>query len=117
MSEKIPFNIRSTISPEETARLREKHYEILDMVRVMIDEGKVASLCFISVGPEPSEEEGKVPIGTRFLVRAQHLDTVDNLFKGMMKNLEEAYGMTVADIRRLRQQHEAKNKKLKLIKP
>lgn len=97
--ESRPLHIFSKISPGEKGAIRTRQLQILDMVRVKIEEGEVASLALLMVAKDPEVSGGKAYTGSRFLVHATHLDILENVFKEMMAALVKEYGVTPDELR------------------
>lgn len=91
------------VPQKDEAQLKQRQLQILDMVRVKVEEGQVQSLAFFMVAKDPAVEGGEAYTGSRFLVAPQHLDLVDDLINQMWDELAKHYeGLTPAAVRAMR---------------
>lgn len=91
------------VPQDDAEQLKQRQLEILDMVRVKIEEGQVQSMAFFMVAKDPARSGDDVYTGSRFLVAAQHLDLIEDLVKQMFDELEKHYGgLTPPAVRAMR---------------
>jgi hypothetical protein len=100
MSEGRPLDIYQEFSPDDKARLQTAQLSLLDMIRTKIEEGKVESLALLMVSKDPSVDGGKAYTGSRFIVRATHLDLLEDVYLETMEKLSKQYGITPEELRR-----------------
>lgn len=94
-----PLDIFRTLPPRDEAAIKEAQLQILDMVRVKIEAGEVASLAFLMCAKDPAVSGGPAPTSSRFLVSAHHLDIIDDVYHDTIEKLEKQYGITRNELR------------------
>jgi hypothetical protein len=100
--ENRPVQVFGQINPDDKTKLKEAFLNILDMVRIKIEEGQVDSLLFVMVAPDPKVGGDKAYTGSRFIVSPRHLDLVDDAYRAAIDSLADLYGYRPEDIRKMR---------------
>ena len=98
-----PLEIFGTIDPNDENALKKKLLEVLDMVRVKVEDGQVASMAFLMVAKDPPISGDPSYTGSRFIVHPSHLDLIENVFNEMMEAYSKNYGLTPARVRAMRE--------------
>jgi hypothetical protein len=94
------LNIFKTLSQKDKEGHKQSLLEILEMVRARLEAGDVDSLCIIMIGKDPLVSGGEGYTGSRFLLKPQHMDLVDDVYTQTMRQLEEQYHVTVEGLRK-----------------
>jgi hypothetical protein len=87
-----------TIKSDDAESIMAAQLSILDMVKAKIEQGNVASLAVLIVGPDRAESERSYD-GARYLVHPTHLDVIEKLYRQMMDYLVKQYGVTPEQLR------------------
>jgi len=93
------LDVFRTLPRGDAAAHMRAQLEILDMVRAKIEKGEVASLGILMCAKDPEVDGGPAPTSSRFLVAANHLDIIDEVYHNTMRQLERQYGVTVDQLR------------------
>lgn len=100
-----PVHIFQTLQQSDPEAQRKALSNIVDMVIAKIEAGQVDSIAIMMVAKDPAVNGGEAYTGSRFLVKPQHLDLLDDTYRQMMAALEKNYGVTVEGLRRDRAGH------------
>lgn len=79
--------------------LRQHHLEILEMLKTQIEAGNVESLVVIFCGDKPND---RTSFGGRHLIRARHMDFLEDAFNGVMQQVTDETGCTAQRMREAR---------------
>jgi hypothetical protein len=97
MSDKKPTVSYFASVPEDS--LRKSHDEIIEMLRGQIEAGNVQSLIVIFAGDKEGEQ---ATYGGRHLIRARHMDFLDDVFRDAMSQVTDETGCTAQKMREAR---------------
>ncbi len=82
--------------------LKERVRQLLEMLLAAHERLGFESISLIAIAPK--EDGDRVVIENRFFVQCMHMDYVEDTHKAMIKYLEESYKVTVAQLRKDREQ-------------
>lgn len=79
--------------------------EIADMIRTRIEAGGIESIAVMFVGAAPkARPDSLATLSSRYLVRGEHLDYMQDIWNEMIKDLSKHHGVTPEEVRADRSQ-------------
>lgn len=97
------------ITPNDKEAFRKALIDIADMIRANIESGRIESIAVMFIGPSPKKDPDRLAtLNSRYLVRVEHLDFLEDLWHAMIKDLSEHHGVTPAQVREDRRQSAAR---------
>jgi hypothetical protein len=88
------------VDAEDKAAFRKALTDIADMIDTAIETGRVESLAVLYIGPSPKgRPDSLASLSSRYLVRVEHLDFMQDLWHNMIKDLSAHHGVTPEQVR------------------
>lgn len=93
-------NFCTPLAPDDKEALRQALAGIADMISTRIEAGGVESIAVMFVGTPPkARPDTLASLGSRYLVRAEHLDYMQDIWNEMIKDLSKHHGVTPEEVR------------------
>jgi hypothetical protein len=105
----LTLTFSQPIDNADASAARRALSDIASMILTRVEAGGVDSIAVLFVGPGPKgQPETVASLGSRYFVRAEHLDFMEDVWLEMVDALIKAHGVTPDEVRANRAQSAAR---------